>query len=190
MKKIVLVNASPRGGGNSDLVTEHLEDALEAADVTVFMLRDKAVDYCRACGWCQGKDEPAGCMIHDDFTDLIPELDECDALVLVAPIYNGQLSARARTFLERTYPFYRSKAPGKSNTHKHGKRGALICCYWNSPREVTERYADWTVQTLSQIGCDENRALAFGGLHGKGAILSHPDDFDALDELADWLLGD
>ena len=190
MKNIIVVNASPRGGGNSDLVTEHLEEALEdrEADVTVFMLRDKRVDYCRACGWCQGKDEPAGCMIDDDFTALLPQLDTCDGIVLVSPVYNGQLAARARTFIERTYPFYRSHAPLKSNSHRHDKSGALVCCYWNSPRQETENYVSWTAQDLAQMGCSRTRGLALGGLHGKGAVLDHPEDFEALDELADWLL--
>lgn len=185
-----MVNASPRGGGNSDLITEHLEETLEdaGAELTVFMLRDKRVDYCRACGWCQGKDEPAGCMIDDDFTSLLPQLDACDAIVVVSPIYNGQLSARARTFIERTYPFYRSKAPLHSNSHRHDKRGALVCCYWKSPQQETENYARWSAQELTQMGCSQTRSLALGGLGGKGAVLDYPTYFAALDDLADWLM--
>ena len=49
MKKILLVCASPRKGGNSDIVTSTLASELTDCDVTVFTMREKLCLPCKAC---------------------------------------------------------------------------------------------------------------------------------------------
>lgn len=56
MKKIVLVDASPRQGGNSEIVVDTLAEALAGCEVTVFKMREKDCRFCRACAACQGKE--------------------------------------------------------------------------------------------------------------------------------------
>ena len=66
MKKIVLVDASPRKNGNSEVIVDTLVKELGGgADVTVFKMREKHVNPCMACGACQGKDAPK-CVQKDD----------------------------------------------------------------------------------------------------------------------------
>lgn len=48
MKKILLVNASPRKGGNSDLITKMLAEELKDCEVIVFNMREKK---CNPCLW-------------------------------------------------------------------------------------------------------------------------------------------
>lgn len=55
MKKIIIVNASPRKGGNCDVVADKLSSELKDAEVEVFALRDKKVGPCLACNACKSR---------------------------------------------------------------------------------------------------------------------------------------
>lgn len=187
MKKILLVNASPRKGGNSDIAIQTLAENLSDQDVTIFTMRDKNCHPCQACAACQGKTTQT-CVQKDDITALLPLIDQCDAIVLASPIYNHQLNSQARLFIERFYPFFHVAMEDMSNTSKRGKKAALICSCWGSPRDVIERYAQWSVETFSQIGASQTRALVFNQIPERGAIRQRDDYLAQLKDLAGWLV--
>lgn len=186
MKKILLVNASPRKGGNSDIAIQTLADRLSDQDVTIFTMREKRCHPCQACAACQGKTTQT-CLQKDDITALLPIIDGCDAIVLASPIYNHQINSQAKLFIERFYPFFNVTMEEMSNTSKRGKKAALICSCWGSPRDVTERYAQWTVSGFSQIGATKTQALVFNGIPKRGAIRGREDYLAQLQALAEWL---
>lgn len=186
MKKILLVNASPRKGGNCDVATQYLAEKLPGCDVTVFNMREKDCHPCQACAVCQGKTTQT-CVQKDDIAALLPLIDQCDAIVLASPIYNHQINSQAKLFIERFYPFFNVTMENMSNTAKQGKKAALICTCWGSPRDVTERYAAWTVAGFSQIGATETQSLVFNEIPERGAISGREDYLAQLDGLASWL---
>lgn len=186
MKKILLVDASPRKGGNSDVVIETLAQDLQGCEVTVFKMREKDCRQCMACDACQHKDTQS-CVQNDDITALLPLIDTCDAIVLATPIYNQQITSRAKLFIERFYPFFRAGDPMMTNSSKRDKKAALVCSFWGSPKDVTTRYAEWTVQNFAQIGANQTRTLIFNGIPERGQILERPDYLDELHALANWL---
>lgn len=134
MKKILLVNASPRAKGNSEIITQNLAEDLKDQRVVVFTMRDKDCRYCKACGACQGT-EGQSCVQDDDITKLLPVIEACDAIVVATPIYNQQVSSLAKLFIERFYPWFDFSKKGMSNTAKYGKKAALVCSFWDSPKE-------------------------------------------------------
>ena len=97
MKKIIIVNASPRKGGNCDVVADKLSSELKDAEVEVFALRDKKVGPCLACNACKSRKTPV-CVQKDDMGALIPRIDSCDAIVLLSPIYFGSGYIPAKDF--------------------------------------------------------------------------------------------
>ena len=186
MKKILLVNASPRKGGNSDIVTQTLAKNLTGCEVTIFNMREKNCKPCIACGVCQKK-ETQICVQNDDIKELLSLLNECDSIVLTTPIYNQQITSQAKLFIERWYPFFNVEHKLMSNTTKYGKKGAMICCFWGSPIEVITKYADWTLEGFSQIGVEDTKALIFPHIPEKGDILKKEEYLQQLHELAVWL---
>ena len=186
MKKILLVNASPRKGGNSDIAIQTLAENLSDQVVTIFTMRDKNCHPCQACAACQGKTTQT-CVQKDDITALLPLIDQCDAIILASPIYNHQINSQAKLFIERFYPFFNVTMKNMSNTSKQGKKAALICICWGSPRDVTERYATWTVVGFSQIGATETQSLVFNEIPERGAIRQRDDYLAQLKDLAGWL---
>lgn len=186
MKKILLVNASPRKGGNSDVIVQMLKTDLQNCDVTVFNMREKQCKPCMACGACQGKDSQM-CVQDDDIKQLLPVIDQCDGIVLATPIYNQQICSQAKLFIERWYPFFKYDSHLMSNTSKYGKKGALICSFWGSPVDITTKYAQWTLDGFSQIGVEDKKALIFPQIPERGAIKDNAEYVARIHNLAKWL---
>lgn len=186
MKKIVLVDASPRRGGNSETIVDTLAADLRGENVVVFKMREKSWHPCLACAACQHRDRPV-CVQKDDLSALLAELDSCDAVVLASPIYYHQLCAQAVAFIDRFYPFFNLDRPKMSNTSKFGKKGALICSFWGGPLERYQKYAAETAQCLSSVGADDVRSLVFGGIPERGDVAKNVDYMRQIHELAQWL---
>jgi multimeric flavodoxin WrbA len=186
MKKILLVDSSPRKNGNSEVIVDTLATDLKNAEVTVFKMREKRCNPCRACAICQNKDSQQ-CVQKDDITNLLPLLDTCDAVVLATPIYNHQINSQAKLFIERFYPFFNLEKRNMSNTSKCGKKAALICSCWAGPKDIYEKYADWTVKNFSQIGAEEMKSIVFDHIPGQGDVKNNGEYMKQLHELAKWL---
>ena len=186
MKKILLVDASMRKNGNSEAVVDLLVEELKDCEVTVFKMREHKCNPCIACAACQGK-ETQKCIQNDDMTDLLPVIDECDGIVLASPVNNHQMSSIARVFIERLYPFFHVEKKNMSNTSKYGKKAALVLSFWGGPQEIYQKYADWSVETLSQMGAEEFKTLIFGGIPGRGEVKEHEEYIEQLHDLAGWL---
>lgn len=190
MKKILLVDSSPRKDGNSDVIVSLLAKQLKDAEVTTFKMCEHKCNSCLACGWCQGKDTVAGCVQKDDFTTIIPLLDTCDGIVMATPIYNHQINSQAKLFIERFYPFFNFAKKNMSNTTKYGKKAALICSCWGGPLDIYQKYAAWTVENFKQMGAEELKSLVFNQIPGRGDIKQHSEYLEQVRKIGQWLLAE
>ena len=186
MKKVIIVDASPRKNGNCDAIAEKMAKELKNAEVKTFTLRDETVNPCKACNACKAKDAPF-CVQKDDMGALIPELDACDALVLLSPVYFGQMNGPAKTFVDRLYCFFAPAKPTMSNTSKRGKKGAVICSCGAGPADVYTKYAEEAAKLSSVMGADETRAFVCADCNEPASCMSHKKSVDGLEELAEWL---
>jgi len=185
MKKIIIVDASPRKGGNSDVVTDKLCAEIKNADVEVFKIREKTVNPCHGCDACKGRDK-AGCVQKDDIGALISRIDESDAVVLNTPIYFGQVSAQAKMFIDRMYCFFDPGKPSMTNAYKSNRKTALICTCGDGSGAY-DKYAEETVHCMDTIGVAESRSLVCGGINGLGECKEKPEYMKSIGEIADWL---
>lgn len=95
--KVLLINGSPRGKGNTYLALSEAASALEAEGVQteIVSIGTKAVQGCIACNKCR---ELGRCVFHDDLYDTVREkMMESDGLIIGSPTYyagpNGSLCA-------------------------------------------------------------------------------------------------
>lgn len=186
VKKIVLVDASPRPHGNSETIVDTLAQDLRGEDIVVFKVRQKHLNPCLACGTCQGKAE-IFCAQKDDMSLLVGDIAHCDSLVLASPVYFHQISAQAKAFIDRTYCFFNAALPGMSKVSPRGKKAALVCSFWGGPESTYARYAAETVKSFSVIGADEFASMAFGGIPEPGEVQNHPEYMKRIHALAQWL---
>jgi NAD(P)H-dependent FMN reductase len=103
-KKIVVVNASPRKGWNTDtLVSETARGAESAgAEVVKFDLyRLEKFTGCISCFGCKREKFKGHCICRDGLTPVLDAIRAADGLIIGSPNYLGELSASFRALYER-----------------------------------------------------------------------------------------
>ena len=106
MKKVLVFSASPRKGGNSDLLCDQfVRGAAEAGhQVEKVFLRDKKINYCIGCGACQSNG--GTCVQKDDMAAVLDKMIISDVIVMATPVYFFSMNGQIKTLIDRTYARY------------------------------------------------------------------------------------
>uniref|UniRef100_A0A831ZTC5 Flavodoxin family protein n=1 Tax=Desulfacinum infernum TaxID=35837 RepID=A0A831ZTC5_9BACT len=100
--KVVAINGSHRKGMNTaamlGLVLE--EAARGGAETELVELVDCRIEYCLSCNQCLR--EPKCSIRDDDMPALAEKMLAADAVILGSPVYFGNVTARLKTFMDRT----------------------------------------------------------------------------------------
>jgi multimeric flavodoxin WrbA len=101
---ILVISSSPNTDGlTAACAAAAIESARQAgAQAEEIRLNDLQVGMCQACndGWGTCRQEHA-CQVNDDFQALHARVIEADAVVLVTPVYWGEMSESAKAFTDR-----------------------------------------------------------------------------------------
>jgi len=187
MKKIIIVNGSPRKGGNSDVIAEKMAEQMRDADITMFRVREKNIGFCHGCDACKKKDK-AECVQKDDMGRLIPEIDACDAIVVISPIYFGHLAAQAKTFLDRIYCFFDPSKPDMSLASGRGKKAAVILtCGAGDAEAYLKDDGENTAGALGIIGVDEHRTYVCSDVNAPGSCADNAEYMKNVAEIGTWI---
>lgn len=105
-KKVLILSASPRKGGNSDtLCDQFMKGAQEAGhQVDKIFLRDKKINYCTGCGTCYNIGKP--CPQKDNAAEIINKMITADVIVMATPVYFYTMDAQMKTLIDRTCARY------------------------------------------------------------------------------------
>ncbi|MGM9554262.1 MAG: flavodoxin family protein [Faecousia sp.] len=105
MKNVLMISASPRKGGNSDLLCDRFaEGAAESGNkVEKIFLAAKNIGYCRGCGVCNATHK---CVQKDDMAEILDKMVTADVIVLATPVYFYTMDGQMKTFIDRTVPRY------------------------------------------------------------------------------------
>ena len=103
MKKVLILSASPRKMGNSDILCQQFKKGAEEAGHSVeqIYLYDKKIGFCRACYACfkTGK-----CALQDDMTELLEKIQSADILVVATPTYFMTMNGMLKNTIDRFLP--------------------------------------------------------------------------------------
>lgn len=104
-KNVLILSASPRKGGNSDLLCDRfLAGAREAGHrVEKIRVADKDINYCTGCGACF---ESGTCVQEDDMAGILDRMIAADVIVLATPVYFYSMNGQMKTLIDRTCPAY------------------------------------------------------------------------------------
>jgi len=172
---VVAFHASPRQGGNTDIL---LTEALRAVDgslhrVSLFRLNSMNMKPCQNCGGCE---ETGVCVIKDDMTEVHKAIREADRIILASPIFFFGLSAQAKIMIDRCQCIWCEKYLLKKEIPQgdHGRKGLLLLA-GGMKKEIGVECSDATARAFFRtISVPEHRTLSFLGIDAKGAILHHP----------------
>lgn len=106
-KKVLIISATPRKGGNSEILAQAFGDGAKAAgnEVEMISLRDKNLLFCKGCLVCQ---KTGRCILKDDAAEITGKMQAADVLVFATPIYYYSVSGQMKTMLDRSNPLYNS----------------------------------------------------------------------------------
>lgn len=104
-KKVLILSASPRRGGNSDtLCDEFLRGALEAGlAAEKIRVSDQNIRYCTGCGVCNSTHQ---CVQKDDMAAILNKMVAADVIVMATPVYFYTMDAQMKTLIDRSVPRY------------------------------------------------------------------------------------
>lgn len=103
VKKILILSASPRRNGNSDILCHQFKKGAEESGhiVDIIPLYEKNIGFCRACYACfqSGK-----CVIQDDMAEILAKMQESDVIVVATPTYFLTMNGMLKTTIDRFLP--------------------------------------------------------------------------------------
>ncbi len=115
MKKVILVNGSPRKNQNTAKMCESFACGVKEAggEAEIVHLYDIDFKGCRSCFSCKlkGGKNFGRCSFPDGLTPILDKISEADGLVIASPIYCSDVTGVTRCLIERlTFPFFEYKA--------------------------------------------------------------------------------
>jgi multimeric flavodoxin WrbA len=180
--RVLAFCASPRTGGNTDLLIDEALNGCRTAGATTEKINLHKIDmgFCIGCRKCKEPDFDMVCVLKDDLAAIYRKIIDAQALIIGFPIYTGRECAQLSTFLDRwdgyeRYLFSSFLQPG---------RIAMVIGTWGYPRidtydhvieniiTVLNMHKVTTVEALSACGFE-------GMLHGfdenrTAVIARHP----------------
>lgn len=112
VKKVLAISASPRKGGNSDILCDQfLRGAQESGhSVEKIYLHKENLGYCMGCYACR---KTKKCVQKDTGNEILEKMVEADVIVFATPVYFYAVSGQMKTLIDRTLPRY-SELSGKA----------------------------------------------------------------------------
>ena len=104
--EILCIGASPRKGGNTDVILDTLGHRFQSLGIpcTAVRLRDHEISPCIGCEACRNDHVCRGC--RDAMQELYPRIIRAGAMVLVSPTHHYNITAWMKAFIDRMYCFY------------------------------------------------------------------------------------
>ena len=156
MKKVLILSASPRKSGNSDILCDRFAAGAKENGNTVekIFLADRNIGFCRGCSACS---RTRKCVQRDDMAEILDKMTAADVIVLATPVYFYSVNGQMKTLIDRTVPRY---------TEISGKDFYFIFTAADTDRAMLER----TVETFRGFTEDcLDGAREAGVLYGTGA---------------------
>lgn len=151
--KVIAINGSPRRKANTaSLLNEALRGAESVgAETELIHLYDLTYKGCISCFGCKRKGRKlCHCYMKDELSPVLEKVLSADVLLLGSPIYEGEITAQMRGFLERlgfitlTYDDY-------SEQIFEGSIDSAFFFTMNAPEEYLKNYMPMIENNLMAI---------------------------------------
>ena len=127
--KVLMINGSPRVGGNTAIALAEMEKIFtqEGIETEILQVGNQVIRGCAACYACvkNGK-----CIFSDAVNETAAKFESCDGLVIGSPVYYGSANGTLISFLDRLFfssPFDKTMKVGASVVS--ARRGGLSATF-------------------------------------------------------------
>ena len=140
--RVLILQGSPRAGGNTDLLCQAMAQAAESAGASVqtLHLAHMTIGGCMECFTCQRVGDGVGCAVKDDMERVYPAVLACDVLVLATPVFCWGPTAQLKAALDRFYALckFAQVENGQFKCLIEGKPAALVVSAGGGPHDGAE----------------------------------------------------
>ena len=165
-KHVLIINSSPRKGGNSETLAASFAKGAEEAGhkVETIYLREKKYGFCKGCLACL---KAGHCVIGDDAVEIAARMHDADVLVFVTPVYYYSVSGQLKTMLDRANPLF-------GTDYAFTQAYLLATAAEDGPETVagSEKAVQGWVDCFER--CELAGTVFAGGVNGVGDIAGHP----------------
>ena len=130
MKKVTVINASPRKNGNTAQILEQFLNKCNYL-INTYNIYDEKITPCTACNFC----EKSGKCVNNDMEKIIESIFDSDYIVFASPVYCYSFPAPMKAFLDRLQPYY-SDEKYKNPTFR--RKGFLLLSCGKSGKHSVE----------------------------------------------------
>ena len=183
MADTLIVNGSPRKGGNTDILTDTLlESILEhGGSAEKIRLVKTKVKPCLECGGC---DETGRCIIEDDGNDLFDKIAEARVLVVASPIFFYNITAITQAMVERSQACWVRKYLLKQGPWGGRRRkGIFISVGATKGKMLFDGVVRVMKYFFDAVDADYQGALLYRNTEAKGAIKRNTAAMENMKEL-------
>lgn len=99
--KVVILNGSPRKGGNTEIMAETFAKAAKKHEVEILNIASMNIKGCLGCKYCY--EHQGECVQKDDMVKVLETLKDADMVVFASPIYWFDITAQLKTVIDRLY---------------------------------------------------------------------------------------
>ena len=120
MKKILILNGSPKKNGNTAKLINAFREGAEGAghEVREFYLQGMNIHGCLDCQGCRNAKEEADnpCVQKDGMAEIYGAFPSSDVLVFASPVYFWTIDGQLKTAIDRLYAYVMWGRAGKKET--------------------------------------------------------------------------
>ena len=152
-KKVLILSASPRKGGNSDLLCDQfMRGCTESGNqAEKIFIRDKKINYCIGCGTCQ--ENGGKCVQKDDMAEILDKMIAADVIVMATPVYFYAMNAQIKTLIDRTCSRY---------TEINNKDFYFIVAAADSSKQAMERPLEGLRAFITCLSGAKEKGIVYG----------------------------
>lgn len=163
--KVLAISASPREGGNSELLCDQFLKGAERAghDTEKISLGSMRLLACVGCETCS---DSGRCVQQDGMDSVLKKLVDAQVIVLASPVYFYSMNAQMKIFIDRCLPRYKEI---------RDKDFYIMLTAADQNPKALEPALGGIRGYLSCLPNAKEQEVFFGtGVWKKGDILSHP----------------
>jgi multimeric flavodoxin WrbA len=179
--RAVVIAGSPRKGGNSDIMADHLVSGLRegGAEVEFVYARDLNVGNCLACYYCSRTGQ---CIRKDDMVALYDLFLQSHRVCLVTPIFVCQTPSITQAIIERTQTLWSRKYHRHEDVPalEYPRQGLVAAVGATRGRTIFSGLRCAARYWLDTMGIESPRLLTYNGIDEKGAVRDHPEVLEEM----------
>lgn len=170
-KKIVILNGSPRKGGNTALLCEAFTTGAQSSghSVTRFDLQKMNIHGCIGC-MKGGKDPASPCVQKDDMEAIYPAYVEADIVVLASPMYYWSVTSQLKAAFDRLFAIAETDAD-----YRNPRKDCILLMAAEGDSESNWKpVLDYYRALLGHLGWKDCGTVLAGGVMNVGDIQGKP----------------